>query len=709
MKKNRFTKVKAKITFGIICFLMSTSVIVCNGQITKTFVYDDGTIQSGYFEVTIGSSGIYWFQGANPTPYSLDISKRNKSVVAPIIMNSSLATPRPRNCNVSVAGSGLPLKGVSTSPGLAIPFTLTFGINTTSGVSVQNTVDISANPILSLTYSKPYTPASDYYVIGYTDGSSDFPSSNPNRIRIFNASTTSFGAGNGIYGNINAGFGAGGPNSNSTPLRFMLIVEDINGNQIELGPTVGGTLFNWRRLGFTMSTAAGVDINYTVNLSGLGVLDYNTNPYYPNNPYICANGGLGKNGCPAVKGNTNVTNPSLFDLTKIAKVLFFLSPECGGKLSIATTLGICGYGTNFTCYDNTFTISSFSLGSVPADAPLPTSFSICSVAENSVSLTWDNPAGSIDSIVIAKSNFATGGWGVWKYIKTENYPSNTGIPIYDNSGSPGYYKIGSVNGGKITWSPNVGYSCNEIVIPATPTKTYYDGAFLLNATVSSGLPIIYTSSNINIISITGNLASIVGLGTVTITASVSGNGTYPSTFAKQVVNVIQSTQTITGFPVLPDVTFSGTSTLNFTASATSGLPVVYTLNTTPASGVAFLGTNSMLILGHGTVSITGSQVGNAYYSAAPSITRVFNVAQQVVSAFSDDTQNGDLNIYPNPNKGTFTISYRESDGSLIEILNNQGLVVRRFDLNQKEANMQGLPQGLLFVRFKNRVYKVLVE
>ncbi|MCX6309112.1 MAG: T9SS type A sorting domain-containing protein, partial [Bacteroidia bacterium] len=64
----------------------------------------------------------------------------------------------------------------------------------------------------------------------------------------------------------------------------------------------------------------------------------------------------------------------------------------------------------------------------------------------------------------------------------------------------------------------------------------------LSATVSSGLPITYTSSNTSVATISGSTVTIVGVGTTTITASQPGNVKYNAATSKeQVLTVSPST------------------------------------------------------------------------------------------------------------------------------------------------------------------------
>lgn len=66
-----------------------------------------------------------------------------------------------------------------------------------------------------------------------------------------------------------------------------------------------------------------------------------------------------------------------------------------------------------------------------------------------------------------------------------------------------------------------------ITFAALPVKTFGDPAFTLIATGgASGNPIIFTSSNPSVATVSGNIVTIVGVGTANITASQAGNAIY---------------------------------------------------------------------------------------------------------------------------------------------------------------------------------------
>ncbi len=77
-----------------------------------------------------------------------------------------------------------------------------------------------------------------------------------------------------------------------------------------------------------------------------------------------------------------------------------------------------------------------------------------------------------------------------------------------------------------------------ITLPDIADKTYGDFAFTLTENTNKGLSIIYSSSNPNIISVSGNTLKILNAGTVEITASQPGNSNVNSAIpVKKTINV----------------------------------------------------------------------------------------------------------------------------------------------------------------------------
>jgi hypothetical protein len=114
--------------------------------------------------------------------------------------------------------------------------------------------------------------------------------------------------------------------------------------------------------------------------------------------------------------------------------------------------------------------------------------------------------------------------------------------------------------------------------------------------------------------------SDIASGTLTLTGSF-GNVVTPYL---NVYNPLQMNQTI-AIESISDVTLSGNNqTVTISGSASSGLAVSYSIETNP-SGIATLNGNFISLNNVGTVTLTGSQMGNANYLAATPRSILFNV------------------------------------------------------------------------------------
>ncbi|MEE1943784.1 MBG domain-containing protein [Pedobacter sp. KR3-3] len=154
-------------------------------------------------------------------------------------------------------------------------------------------------------------------------------------------------------------------------------------------------------------------------------------------------------------------------------------------------------------------------------------------------------------------------------------------------------------------------------------KTFGDAPFDLTATgTNSGIPLTYTSSNTNVATINGDKVTLVGAGTTNITVSQAGNANFnPATDVVQPLTVLSQDQTIS-FGALANKTF-GDAPFNLTATGGgSGNPITYTSSNTT---VATIQNNVVTLVGAGTTTITASQLGNANYNGATSVTQILTI------------------------------------------------------------------------------------
>ena len=117
----------------------------------------------------------------------------------------------------------------------------------------------------------------------------------------------------------------------------------------------------------------------------------------------------------------------------------------------------------------------------------------------------------------------------------------------------------------------------EITFESLENKTYGGAPFALPASVVSGLPVVYTSSNPAVATISGNMVTLTGVGTTTITASQAGNENYAAAAP------VQQPLTV----VLPsDNIWTGTNAWTSTASWSHGSAPTTGSDATVATGVA---------------------------------------------------------------------------------------------------------------------------
>jgi hypothetical protein len=136
-------------------------------------------------------------------------------------------------------------------------------------------------------------------------------------------------------------------------------------------------------------------------------------------------------------------------------------------------------------------------------------------------------------------------------------------------------------------------------------------------------------------------AVVSGSATLSTTATMtSAPGPYPITFATEALaatnytfNYVAGVLTVSGgayqtitFSALLNQTY-GTAPLTLAATASSGLPVSYTVN-----GPATISGSILTVTGAGLVTVTASQAGNADYAAATPVSQSFTVAKAVLTA-----------------------------------------------------------------------------
>lgn len=153
--------------------------------------------------------------------------------------------------------------------------------------------------------------------------------------------------------------------------------------------------------------------------------------------------------------------------------------------------------------------------------------------------------------------------------------------------------------------------------------------------------------------INGTTLTLTGVpGTVMVQASQAAIGIYAATTRIATFSVSKHPQTI-NFVQPPSPVSLTTQTLQLNATASSGLPVTFSI----VSGPATVRGATVTFQGGGTLVIAADQAGNAIYAAAPQVTRMVIVSSVTVA----------LSATPNPvflnNPVTFTATLSAIGGT----------------------------------------------
>lgn len=140
------------------------------------------------------------------------------------------------------------------------------------------------------------------------------------------------------------------------------------------------------------------------------------------------------------------------------------------------------------------------------------------------------------------------------------------------------------------------------------------GLAVTNFTVTSGPGVISGLTNL----------TFTGTGNVSIVAAQAGNTNWnPAPNVTNTFGVGRANQTITFLPIPDQVV---TSTVQLSATASSGLLVTFAVNSGPA---VIKGGTLLSFTGTGTVGIAAGQAGNGNWNAAATVINTFNVTNNI--------------------------------------------------------------------------------
>ncbi len=231
-----------------------------------------------------------------------------------------------------------------------------------------------------------------------------------------------------------------------------------------------------------------------------------------------------------------------------------------------------------------------------------------------------------------------------------------------------------------------------IAFPELEEKIYTDADFAPGATAASGLPIVYTSGNTTVATITetGQI-HIVGVGTTEIKAFQAGNEIYKPAEAVRLLTVHKAPQAII-FEPLPLSVTPESEPITPVFSVDTDLPLVL------ASGnpeVAEIVDNSTIVIhGTGSAEITVSQAGNEFYLEAAE-TQTLHVREVSLSTTSIAENNNiddvvaDVSVQLANHGLAFAYELADGDGSddngSFAIVGQQLTAAETFDYEAKHS------------------------
>jgi hypothetical protein len=200
--------------------------------------------------------------------------------------------------------------------------------------------------------------------------------------------------------------------------------------------------------------------------------------------------------------------------------------------------------------------------------------------------------------------------------------------------SAGTCTVTANQAGNGSYNPAPEVSQSFDIDPADQTISFTDPADIasfvpnqsvdLTATATSGLTVAFASTTPAVCSVTGATATVLAVGTCTVTANQAGNASYnPAPEVSQSFDISPADQSISFTDPADIASFVPNQTVGLTATATSGLTVSFA-STTPA--ICSVSGATATVLAAGTCSITANQAGNSNYNPAPEVSQSFEIS-----------------------------------------------------------------------------------
>ncbi|WP_147303015.1 galactose-binding domain-containing protein [Marinoscillum furvescens] len=238
-------------------------------------------------------------------------------------------------------------------------------------------------------------------------------------------------------------------------------------------------------------------------------------------------------------------------------------------------------------------------------------------------------------------------------------------------------------------------AAQSIIFEPLPIITEGEGDLILQAEASSGLKVVFSSSDHEVAIVEEDILRIVGGGTTTITASQPGNdffGAAPD--VSQQLKVLRS-QEISFEPF--ELKYVGDEDFPVGATASSGLTLSYESSD---EAVATINEDGIIsITGGGITTITVSQSGNDEFAPAEPISQNLAVIGSAVLA-SDGA--AELAVYPNPAKDLVVVDRHDHQYHSVRLYTGTGILLEEFtflpDQKSLTIDLRSWTSGMYFLK-----------
>ena len=553
------------------------------GPLSKTQIQAfNGTLSAGWVNDIFGSTNAFLYNGTNFTVVSGPLGASSTSVTSITGFSGNILIGTYRDTGINGTGTGNTY-GFFRSQNNG-NYTILYGPlgANSSGIATIDAISITGSSLVGTYCDSGQNGSGSGYTYGYLD--SNLPSSTCSIIYgPLGLKSTGINPGNVVYGSTVAGTYVDSSTDGSGPNTGNTYGFSLSGSNYKIiyGPTYG-------------NKAAG-----PISITGI----YGTSIV---GTYVDSSiDGSGPN-----TGNTYgfILNGSTYNI--------IYGPTYGNKA--AGPISITGiYGTSIvgTYVDSSTDGSGPNTGNTYGFILNGTTYNIIYGPTNL------NAGAGINSII------GVGGSGssltvLGTYLDTNGntngflYDGTTyTAPLTPTNGTVGGTSLFGINGSTAfgTYQDNVGLSHGLLISPPQPqTITFptipvqaYGGSLTLPATSSSGLPLTYAVAS-GPASVSGNILTFTGMGTVRVTASQAGNAAY-----LPVSVTSPSIQVSIGALKLP-VDLVGLSTFILTPPLSSS-PGAWSYTSSDPT-VATISGNQVTIVAPGSTTITATQAANGSYS-----------------------------------------------------------------------------------------------